>query len=141
MGLSSSWGSSILPMASVGIRRAGCVTLEEVDSLIAVEAVCWEGKGSVNVIGDTLKALGDVAWVSGVQGSVIKAPVPAALGRSRQVGKVTPGVSVLGMAMGIWGHPEVCGYICAGDDHTWGHPEATMCMWKVPGWGKGRWML
>lgn len=128
-------------MGSMGIRRAGCVTLEEVDSLIAMIAVCREGKSSVDVIGDTLKALGDVTWVPGVQGSVIKAPVLAALGRSRGVGKVTLSMGVLGMAMGMWGHPEVCGYGCAGNGHIWGHPEATTCTWKVPGWGKGRWVL
>lgn len=55
------------------------LTLEEVDSLIAMVAVCREGKSCVDVVGDALKALRDVPWVPGVQDSIVKAPVLAAL--------------------------------------------------------------
>lgn len=60
---------------------ADALTLEEIDSLIAVVAVRGEGKGCIDVIRDAFKALGDVAWVPRVQGSIIKAPVLTALGR------------------------------------------------------------
>lgn len=60
-------------------QGAAPLTLEEIDSLIAVVAVGGEGERCVHVVGDALKALGDVPWVPRVQGSVIKAPVLGAL--------------------------------------------------------------
>ena len=58
---------------------AAPLTLEEIDSLVAVVAVRREGEGRVNAVRDAFKALGDVTWVPRVQGSVVKAPVLAAL--------------------------------------------------------------
>ena len=65
---------------------AAPLTLEEIDSLIAMVAVRREGEGRVDAVRDAFEALGDVAWVPGVQGSVVKAPVLAALGGAGQRG-------------------------------------------------------
>lgn len=61
-------------------QGAAPLTLEEIDPLVAVVAVRRESEGSVDAVWDALKAVGDVAGVPGVQGSVVKAPVLAALG-------------------------------------------------------------
>lgn len=47
-------------------------------------AVRGEGEGRIDVVRDAFEALGDVAWVPGVQDSIVKAPVLAALGGAGQ---------------------------------------------------------
>lgn len=64
------------------------LTLEEIDSLIAVVAVGREGERCIHVVGDALKALRDVPGVPRVQDSVIKAPVLGALGGEGQRGVI-----------------------------------------------------
>ena len=89
-------------------RAAAPLTLEEIDSLIAVVAVRGEGEGRIDAVRDAFKALGDVAWVPGVQGSIIKAPVLAALGGCGIEGgsggwvQHPPGVGLPGGASGCW---------------------------------------
>lgn len=57
-----------------------CLTLEEIDPLIAMEAVCREGEGGVDVVGDAFEAIRDVARVPGIQDPIVEAPVLVALG-------------------------------------------------------------
>lgn len=67
-------------------------TFKEIDPLLAMVAVRREGEGCVDVIRDVLEAVGDIAGVVGVQGTIIEAPVLTALGRQPQ-GRVSWGRS------------------------------------------------
>lgn len=82
-----------------------CLTLEEIDSLVAVEAVCREGEGGVDVVGDAFEAIRDVARVPGVQGPIVEAPVLAALGARWDRGGVSKALWSP-RARVLWGQPR-----------------------------------
>lgn len=126
--------SSLCPVVPGSARSKGApLTLEEIDSLIAVVAVGREGKRCIHIVGDALKALGDVPWVPRVQGSVVKAPVLGALGSGGQrgvTGQHPPATGLSAGASTCWGTPlRGCGYLGSQNNHRdLGYLAITVCV-------------